>query len=1454
MKKIFFPVLLLFILSCSAIGQSTNLFIATGVQITPANPTPNDSIFINISGFRLDSCAELNSATYLVDLNNVNITMDWFLNQNSGTQCLTMANIPYDTTINIGTLLPGFYTINLFGLIDSIPNAQRLLTVATANCFDVSNGDIWVTSNFDTGTGTLREAINCANNTPGPNTIKFNILSLNPGKIFVGSLSQTGLPAITDPGTTIDGTTQPGWGQDGSNEPIIEISGISTNNINAPNGLTVQANNTQIYGVRISDFAENGIIVESSNPVIIGAPAKGNAFFSNGEAGIYLTNGTANCQIASNWIGTDHSLATNLGNGTAGVHGKNGGVNSSVGLGTPASANIIYQNAVGVIVDGVGGFSISQNDFRCNGIGIELLNNGNFNQAAPIISLATVNGISGQNVPPGSVVEVFINEPTNCSDAGCQGAIYLGTTSSNALGWSLNPPFANGITLQGGERIAATLRVGSNQSPFSDCAVVRGVSTCTDSQGVIEVTNTNDSGAGSLRDAIDCANLTFGGNLIEFNIPSASPYIISVGQVSGLPLPTLMDAGTIIDADGSEVILDGGATNWSLPADGLTIETDLCEIYGLTIRNFADDGISLSGANGNKIGAAGKGNTIYGNGDAQDFWPGITGGPFDGSGIHLSNASSGNTIFNNSIGTNAAGTIDSGNEFCGILVTGNSSNNSIGSSMAGTGNRIENNESGIVVTGPSVGNELRQLSLACNTTEGILLSAGANNDVLVPSVTEARTDSIFGTTAIQSGTVDLYLVDNSNCSNAPCQGKTLLASQTISNGEWLFMPPYNGGAVPIFGDIVTLVFTDTNGNSSSFANCTTLAAPCFLQLNINNLVHTTCGLDNGEFELEANNGTAPYLYDIGNGQTNNTNFTDLAANFYIVVATDVFGCTVEELVNINGSQSISANLVGNTDATCNLANGALEFLGSNGVAPYVYSLNGGMSQDSGIFAGLSAGSYQIDVIDAEGCTAVNSAVVSNVGLLPVSSFAVSTNFDTLTITDQSVFADSYLYTFGDGNSSADSNPIHVYGQSGQYEVCQTVTNSCGPSTSCQMISVTPAPSLFLVAGSIFREDLSPINNAELTCVTTDVSDINGNYLIENIPIGSNCSLEPIKNDNAADGLTVTDIVLIQRHVILLDTLDSPYKIIAADVNDSGDITVSDLISIQRVILLLDDNFSINKSWRFIPEEYSFPDPLNPLDSNFPEEILFNGLTSDVFGQDFIGMKLGDVNNSASTINVAPNAPISLYTVPVVHGDIAHLEIRVGEQTILNGLQGKINFDQQHLQLKSMNNSLSNLKYNASEDAISFIWYDELGEKSGRILEQDELLFSLEFNIVGEEETTLSEVLNLEQTGSLSFDFEHGERTIQLEIEENFSLPNPSSPIFYPNPFTDQLFVKNAEGIEKDFNWELIDLQGKVRSSGNHLIGEISIQSNFDQIPPGIYFLKTTVNGNPKLQRLLKLAD
>ena len=138
-----------------------------------------------------------------------------------------------------------------------------------------------------------------------------------------------------------------------------------------------------------------------------------------------------------------------------------------------------------------------------------------------------------------------------------------------------------------------------------------------------------------------------------------------------------------------------------------------------------------------------------------------------------------------------------------------------------------------------------------------------------------------------------------------------------------------------------------------------------------------------------------------------------------------------------------------------------------------------------------------------------------------------------------------------------------------------------------------------------------------------MSDSNGYYEISPLESGGNYVVTPEKNVDPLNGVTTYDLVLISQHILQIDTLDSPYKIIAADANNSGSVSTLDLVELRKLILFIESGFPNNTSWRFVDAEYVFPNPLNPWETSFPEVFSINDLPMGLTEANFIAIKIGD---------------------------------------------------------------------------------------------------------------------------------------------------------------------------------------------------------------------------------------
>ncbi|PYQ32993.1 MAG: hypothetical protein DMF57_10970 [Acidobacteria bacterium] len=613
-------------------------------------------------------------------------------------------------------------------------------------------------------------------------------------------------------GTNASGTAAVGNGQGigiGSNAMNNLIGGMSAAERNVisgnTSGMVIAQNATanRIIGNYIgTDVSGTKAIGNTSAGIYLGALGNGNTISGNviggNLFGITFYDSSEN-QITGNKIGIG-ALGAPLPNTDSGIYISGPNPSNNIIGGTFAgAANEIAFNARGIRDDSGNGNQFIRNAiYKNTTIGIDLGNDGvtpddatdadtgpNGLQNFPLIQSAkpTLSGIAVTfSVDSSSVasthtigVEVFKADSSSVR----QGKLYLGSQCYGGNTISNQTLFLTTNSVAAGDQIVMTATSYSDQTCGTVNEGTSEFSPPADVRCELFVTNTNDAGAGSLREAILFSNVSSGCTIV-FNIPAPVP---ASGWFTIQPLSPLWDilsSGTVIDGntqtaftgdtnpDGPEIELDG--TNQAI-GDGLVINPSAgggqnVKIRNLCINRFFGPGIGVGGsinfvASGNRVeqnyigtdcrGLLARPNNIgvYLIGSNNGIVGNLISGnqkSFISPGIRIGAGSANNVIANNFIGTDRTGAVSIFNP-TGILIE-DSSTTTIAGNLIAFGTAL----GGIYITGGLGGHQIVQNTIRFNQL-GVVINSAAGGNHIASNTIEHNTGQGIRLIGAQSGNV-----------------------------------------------------------------------------------------------------------------------------------------------------------------------------------------------------------------------------------------------------------------------------------------------------------------------------------------------------------------------------------------------------------------------------------------------------------------------------------------------------------------------------------------------------------------------------------------------------------------------------------------------------------------------------------------------------------------------------
>jgi gliding motility-associated-like protein len=212
------------------------------------------------------------------------------------------------------------------------------------------------------------------------------------------------------------------------------------------------------------------------------------------------------------------------------------------------------------------------------------------------------------------------------------------------------------------------------------------------------------------------------------------------------------------------------------------------------------------------------------------------------------------------------------------------------------------------------------------------------------------------------------------------------------------------------------------------------------------------GASTGEIDITASGGTGAYSYNWDDilGVDNDEDRTGLLAGNYSVTVSDANLCTANASFTVTQPSALSLS-TSKTDVTCNgNDDGSINLTVSGGVTPYSYAWTrdgGGYSASTEDISGLSPGTYNVTVTDANGCEATTSVTITQPAVLSGSAVATdatcyggSNGSIALTVSGGNG-SNTFLWS----NGSTDEDPTGL--SAGTYSVTITDSKNCTATAS-----------------------------------------------------------------------------------------------------------------------------------------------------------------------------------------------------------------------------------------------------------------------------------------------------------------------------------------------------------------------------------------------------------------------
>ena len=229
-----------------------------------------------------------------------------------------------------------------------------------------------------------------------------------------------------------------------------------------------------------------------------------------------------------------------------------------------------------------------------------------------------------------------------------------------------------------------------------------------------------------------------------------------------------------------------------------------------------------------------------------------------------------------------------------------------------------------------------------------------------------------------------------------------------------------------------------------------------------------------------------------------------------------------------------------------------------------------------------------------------------------------------------------------------------------------------------------------VSGTIQTEAKENVEKVDVKVngISKQVTDGTG-FINMLLSLNKTYTVAPEKLIEARNGVTTADLVAINKHILGIENLSSPYRRIAADINNDGKISTADMVELRKLILFINDNFTSNTSWKMVDKAYTFTTS-TPEKETYPLNVTIAPLQTAA-SANFVGVKIGDVNGSAKANNLVGDATersagtlvFDVQDANMKAGETRTVEFKAQDIKDINAYQFTMNFNTEALEVVSV---------------------------------------------------------------------------------------------------------------------------------------------------------------------------